>query len=61
MRFSPLVNGTGWRSSPNKQVAVELSISEVTVNMHRNSVMRKLGAKSVAMLARMAEALGIER
>jgi FixJ family two-component response regulator len=61
MRLSPLVNGTKWRSSPNKQVAVELSISEVTVNMHRNSVMRKLGAKSVAMLARMAEALGIER
>jgi FixJ family two-component response regulator len=44
----------------NKQVAQELSISEVTVKMHRGSVMRKLGAKSVAMLARMAEALDIE-
>ena len=44
----------------NKQVAVELSISEVTVKMHRGSVMRKLGARSVAMLARMAEALDIE-
>jgi len=41
----------------NKQVATELSISEVTVKMHRGSVMRKLGAKSVAVLARMAEAL----
>src|SRR5262249_21607342 len=41
----------------NKQVASELSISEVTVKMHRGSLMRKLGAKSVAMLARMAEAL----
>jgi FixJ family two-component response regulator len=41
----------------NKQVAAELSISEVTVKMHRGSVMRKLGAKSAAMLARMAEAL----
>jgi FixJ family two-component response regulator len=45
----------------NKQVAQELSISEVTVKMHRGSVMRKLGAKSVTTLARMAEALDIER
>ena len=44
----------------NKQVAEKLSISEVTVKMHRGSVMRKLGAKSVATLARMAEALRIE-
>jgi FixJ family two-component response regulator len=44
----------------NKQVAHELSISEVTVKMHRGSVMRKLGAKSVAMLARMAGALDID-
>jgi FixJ family two-component response regulator len=43
----------------NKQVAQELAISEVTVKMHRGSVMRKLGAKSVAKLARMAEALSI--
>lgn len=41
----------------NKQVASELSISEITVKMHRGSVMRKMGAKSVAALARMAEAL----
>jgi FixJ family two-component response regulator len=45
----------------NKQVAQELSISEVTVKMHRGSLMRKLEAKSVATLARMAEALDIER
>ena len=45
----------------NKQVARELSISEVTVKMHRGSVMRKLEARSVATLARMAEALDIER
>ncbi|MBR0795704.1 response regulator transcription factor [Bradyrhizobium jicamae] len=44
----------------NKQIAQELSISEVTVKMHRGSLMRKLGAGSVAMLARMAEALDIE-
>lgn len=45
----------------NKQVANELSISEVTVKMHRGSAMRKLGAKSVAGLARMAEILHIPR
>jgi FixJ family two-component response regulator len=44
----------------NKQVANELSISEVTVKMHRSNVMRKLRAKSVAMLARIAEALDIQ-
>jgi FixJ family two-component response regulator len=45
----------------NKQVADELSISEVTVKMHRGNVMRKMGAKTVATLARMAEGLNIER
>jgi FixJ family two-component response regulator len=45
----------------NKQVANELSISEVTVKMHRGSVMRKLGAKSVAMLARMVQVLDVEK
>jgi len=45
----------------NKQVASELSISEVTVKMHRSSAMRKLGAKSVARLARIAQVLDIQR
>ena len=44
----------------NKQVANELSISEATVKMHRGSVMRKLGAKTAAMLVRMAEALQLQ-
>ena len=44
----------------NKQVANELSISEVTVKMHRSSAMRKLGAKSVARLARMVDLLDIQ-
>ncbi|WP_038933591.1 response regulator transcription factor [Bradyrhizobium japonicum] len=44
----------------NKQVASELSISEATVKMHRGSVMRKLGAKTAAMLVRMAEALQLQ-
>lgn len=42
----------------NKQVAHELSISEVTVKTHRSSAMRKLGEKSVAGLARIADVLG---
>jgi FixJ family two-component response regulator len=45
----------------NKQVASELSISEATVKMHRGSVMRKMGARSVATLARIAEALDIRK
>ncbi len=43
----------------NKQVAHELSISEVTVKVHRGSAMRKLKAGSVARLARIAEILNI--
>jgi FixJ family two-component response regulator len=43
----------------NKQVANELSITEVTVKMHRSSAMRKLEVRSVAKLARIAAALGI--
>jgi FixJ family two-component response regulator len=43
----------------NKQVANELSISEVTVKMHRSSAMRKLGVKSLARLARIAQVLDI--
>jgi FixJ family two-component response regulator len=44
----------------NKQVANELSISEVTVKMHRSSAMRKLGVKSLARLARIAQVLDIQ-
>jgi FixJ family two-component response regulator len=43
----------------NKEVANKLSISEVTVKMHRGSAMRKLGVRSVAKLARMMEILDI--
>jgi RNA polymerase sigma factor (sigma-70 family) len=45
----------------NKQIANELSISEVTVKMHRSSAMRKLQVKSVAKLAMMTDALHIEK
>jgi FixJ family two-component response regulator len=43
----------------NKQVAGDLSLSEITVKIHRGSAMRKMGAKSLADLVRMAEALNL--
>jgi FixJ family two-component response regulator len=43
----------------NKQIAARIGISEITVKVHRGSVMRKMGAKSLADLVRMAEALQI--
>jgi len=45
----------------NKQIANEIGVSEVTVKFHRGNLMRKMGAKSIAELVRMAEALGIRR
>ena len=43
----------------NKQVAGELGVSEITAKVHRGNVMRKMGARSLADLVRMADALGI--
>ena len=42
---------------PNKQIAAETGLSEVTVKLQRGSVMKKMEAWSVADLVRMAEAL----
>jgi len=45
----------------NKQVAAETGISEVTVKVHRHNIMRKLGARSLADLVRMADRLEVPR
>jgi FixJ family two-component response regulator len=45
--------------SVNKQIAAELGLSLVTVKVHRGQVMRKMRAKSVAELVRMADRLGL--
>jgi FixJ family two-component response regulator len=41
----------------NKQIAADLGISEVTVKVHRGQVMRKMRARSLADLVRMADRL----
>jgi FixJ family two-component response regulator len=43
----------------NKQIATQLDLAEVTVKFHRGSLMRKMNARSVVELARMAQILGI--
>jgi FixJ family two-component response regulator len=45
----------------NKQIAAEMGISVVTVKMHRGNIMRKMRARSLAELVRMADLLGINR
>jgi FixJ family two-component response regulator len=43
----------------NKQVAGELGTSEASVKVHRQHVMEKIGADSLAELVRMADKIGI--
>ena len=43
----------------NKQTAEDLGISEVTIGVHRSQIMRKMAARSLAELVRMADKMGI--
>src|SRR5271154_4356450 len=45
----------------NKQTAADLGTSEITIGVHRGQVMRKMGARSLAELVRMADRLEIAR
>ena len=45
----------------NKQVAAEVGLSLITVKIHRGHIMKKMHARSLAELVRMADALGIRR
>jgi FixJ family two-component response regulator len=44
----------------SKQIAAQIELSEITVKVHRSHIMKKMGARSVADLVRMAEALGVK-
>jgi FixJ family two-component response regulator len=41
----------------NKQIAGDLGISEITAKIHRGAAMRKMGARTLADLVRMAEVI----
>jgi FixJ family two-component response regulator len=43
----------------NKQTAGELGTSEITIGVHRGQITRKMAARSLAELVRMADKLGI--
>ena len=45
----------------NKQIAAEIGVTEITVKVHRGNAMRKMGAKSLADLVKMVDALGVRR
>jgi FixJ family two-component response regulator len=43
----------------NKQIAAELDLSEMTVKVHRSQITRKMQAKSLVALVRIADKLGV--
>jgi FixJ family two-component response regulator len=45
----------------NKVTAADLGTSEITIGVHRGQIMRKMAAKSLAELVRMADKIGIRR
>ena len=46
---------------PNKQIAAQLNLSEMTVKIHRGQMMRKMRAKSLVDLVRMADTLKVSQ
>jgi FixJ family two-component response regulator len=44
---------------PNKQIAAQLELSEMTVKVHRSQITRKMQARSLVNLVRMADTLGV--
>jgi len=45
----------------NKQIAALMGLAEITVKLHRGNVTRKMKARSLADLVKMAQSLGITR
>lgn len=45
----------------NKQTGADLGTSEITIGVHRGQIMRKMAAKSLAELVRMADKLAIAK
>src|SRR4051794_2368401 len=43
----------------NKQIATEIGLAEVTAKVHRHRLMKKLGARNLPGLVRMAGVLGL--
>ncbi|MCK1446712.1 response regulator transcription factor [Bradyrhizobium sp. 48] len=66
MRFAALtqreqqVMGLVVRGLMNKQIAAALNLSEITVKVHRGTMMRKMAVRSVADLVRAAELVELD-
>lgn len=43
----------------SKQIAAQIDVSDITVKVHRSHLMKKMGARSIADLVRMATVLGM--
>jgi FixJ family two-component response regulator len=43
----------------SKQIAAKFELSEITIKVHRSHLMKKMGARTVAELVKMAQALGV--